>query len=692
MLRRLSILSLILFIAFTLRVHLLGNQELRGDEGFSWNYIQDPPAEILTRIIREGDPQPPIHYWLLWGWAQLTGDSEFAMRAWSALLSLSLVPLMYQVGRKLWREEVGLLAAGLTAIHPQQIWLAQDVRNMYQLALIALLIATLILPKLIQRKGAKAQRKAKKILLGLTQLKGVIPKDVIPKDVIPSEARNLYDSRRDSSRKNTARNDISGQLRNSYLYWLGYVAWGTFAMYSHYYALFPLMAHGAYVLASSLPGDWKSRLQKAQSPPARADAESARADFVPHVAAGARFASTAEVRPWLTAGLAIAALVAPWAVVILPVYSRGQLADPGSLPFARYAAAVLGDLTAGPAFPEQLKLIIAIAFTTISLISFISLVSLSPRLLVYLSTCLLIPFLGIYAITATRSTFNSFYYVFAFPAAYLLAAGGLHALYRKFPPLGAIVAIIGLAAFTVGLNNHFSDPQYSKTRGMREVAAHLAEAAQPGDVYLANFPDPVQVYYLRNLDLPYHMLPGEPNARPDAELSQLLAGRIWFVPVNAIQWDAEAYVQNRLLDTAILAEDSRFNKMQLMLFIPPTQAEPLSANFADGVRLVGYHLRGNRLTLVWAADSISTADYTIFVHALAGDGYNVVGHDAPPKVPTSQWRPDRLIVDVHEFDIPSDQPISLVAGMYLPLTGERLKLETANFGEPGAALVTALTP
>ncbi|MEK7329124.1 MAG: hypothetical protein AAB217_28085, partial [Chloroflexota bacterium] len=81
--RRLFILTLILFITFTLRVHLLDNQELRGDEGFSWNYIQDPPAEILARIIREGDPQPPIHYWLLWGWARLTGDAEFAMRAWS---------------------------------------------------------------------------------------------------------------------------------------------------------------------------------------------------------------------------------------------------------------------------------------------------------------------------------------------------------------------------------------------------------------------------------------------------------------------------------------------------------------------------------------------------------------------------------------------------------------------------------
>ncbi len=638
--RRFTSLILILFIGFALRVHLLGNQELRGDEGFSWNYIQDPPAEILARIIREGDPQPPIHYWLLWGWAKLTGDSEFAMRAWSALLSLALVPLMYQVGHKLWRDEVGSLAAGLTAIHPQQIWLAQDVRNMYQLALIALLVATLILPKLIHHEDTKTQSGTKRVF-----------------------------------------------------YWIGYVACGVFAMYSHYYALFPLMAHGAYVLASSLPG-WKSRLQKGQSPPARVSAESAKADFAPRVAVGARFASTAEVWPWLAAGLTIAALVAPWAVVILPVYSHGQLADPGSLPFTQYAAAVLGDLTAGPAFPEQIKLIIAIVFGLLSLASLLTR-SLSPRLFVYLLASLLIPFFGIYAIVALRSTFNTFYLVFAFPAAYLLAAGGLRALRKKFPPLASLSAtiiVISIATFAVGLNNQYTNPQYSKTRGMREVAAHLTEAAQPGDIYLANFPDPVQVYYLRNLNLSYHMLPGKPNDHPNTELSQLLTSRIWFVPVNAAQWDADAYIQNQLLDTAILAEDDHFNKMRLMLFLPPAAAHSLSAQFDDGIRLIGYYLTSGRLTLVWAVNSIPAADYTIFVHALASDGYNVTGHDTPPAHPTSTWQPGQLRVDVHEFDIPTDQPISLVAGMYLPSTGERLRLETASFGEPDATPVISLNP
>ncbi len=616
--RRFSLIVLITLVAFTLRVHLLGNQELRGDEGFSWNYIQKSPAGILDRIIREGDPQPPIHYWLLWGWAKLTGDSEFALRAWSALTSLILVPLIYQVGRRLWRDEVGFLAAGLTAVHPQQIWLAQDARNMYQLALIALLASTLILPRLAVNSK----------------------------------------------------------------YWLAYVICGALAMYSHYYALFVLTAHGAYVITrrDALAG----HLQKAPSGRLQ--------DVPPERLHG--------LRRWAAAGLAIAAVVAPWAFIILPVYSHGQLAHPGSINFLAYFAAVFGDLAAGPAFSATAKTAIALAVSALCLIPLIN--SLYPHTPTrphahtptpphsLLLASILLPFLGIYAIVALRSTFNSFYFVFAFPAFYLLAAGGVFILFKKFPPLGEAVILAGIITLGVGLGNHYYDPQYSKTRGMRGVAARLGEAARPGDVYLANFPDPAQVYYLRHLRLNWHMLPGEANfdsAQVDAALAELLTNRVWFVPVNAIQLDPKAYVQNRLLDTALLAEDDRFNKMRLMLFLPPSMANPLNARFDDGISLVGYYLTSNRLTLVWRADSTPSADYTVFVHALAADGYNVIGHDAPPTHPTSTWPPGQLILDIHEFEIPTDQPISLVAGLYNPSTGERVRIKSTAFGESDAALI-----
>jgi hypothetical protein len=614
--RRLIILTSFVALGFALRVHLLGNQELRGDEGFTWNYIQKSFPEIVATIIREGDPQPPLHYWLQRLWFLFTGDSEFAMRAWSAFLSLLLVPLMYRLGHRLWSAEVGLIAAGLTAIHPQQIWFAQDVRNMYQLALIFLLTATIPLPRLASNSGASTP---------VSQWK----------------------------------------------HWLIYIACGVIAMYSHYYSVFFLLAHGAYFVTSS--------------PFPRSPAP------LYH-----RFLTHPFIR-WSLCGLLIAACVATWALIILPVYSGGQLADPGSLSLLNYTLAVFGDLTAGPAFPDSVKLVFTLTFVLLSLISLISrslLSPLFPRLPVYLSTCLLIPYLGIYAITLTRSTFNSFYFVFAFPAAYLLIAGAIVALYRRQRLLGIIASIAGVVAFGFGLNNHFYNLDYSKTRGMREVVARLAEAASPGDIYLANIPDPAQVYYIRGLGLNYRMTPGQAKFDP-AQVDQTLAGltqnRVWFVPVQSIL-DPDFYVQSRLLRTAILAEDDRFHKMRLMLFLPINEAQPLDARFADGIRLAGYYLTPNRLTLVWAADSPPSTDYTVFVHALAADTFNLASHDSPPHIPTSQWRAGQTIVDVHEFGIPTDQPVTLVAGMYQPATGQRLTLETESFGEPDAARVASLAP
>jgi Dolichyl-phosphate-mannose-protein mannosyltransferase len=605
--RRLTYLSLLILLGFGLRVHLLGSQELRGDEGFSWNYIQKPPLEILSTIVREGDPQPPLHYWLQWDWLQLTGDSEFAMRAWSAFLSLLLIPLMFQVGARLWRAEVGCLAAGLTAIHPQQIWLAQDVRNMYQLALVFLLVATLLLPRLAGRTFREAPR-----------------------------------------------------------LWLVYIGCGVVAMYSHYYALFYLTAHGAYFI---FKGDsLRNRLY--------------------------------NLGRWAIAGLVIGLLVLPWGLVILPVYAGGQLADPGHLSLGQYAWASFGDLLAGPAQTEAVKTGfiwagVVLGFVGVGAVLTLASKNFKSALLYYLLAGIVLPFFGIYAVIATRSTFNTFYFSFAFPAIYILIAGAVYFLYRKFVPVGVGVAILGVLALSVGLFNHYYNPDYTKTRGFREIASYLAIHAQPDDIYLANAPDPAQVYYIHNLNLNYHMEPGRSGLTPeevDAQLGPLTAQRIWFVPANTAL-DPSQHVRERLNEIALKAEDQVLYRTTLLLYLPPSEAQPLAAQFEDGIRLVGYYYTPNRLTLVWETEAVPQADYTIFVHADAtGDAFTLNGQDSPPHMPTSQWKPGQLIVDVHELDVPTDQSVTLVTGLYLPETGQRLGLQTEGWGEENAAKVITLSP
>jgi hypothetical protein len=589
--RTTTAILLITLLAFALRVYLLGNQELRGDEGFSWNYIQGTPAAILERIVREGDPQPPLHYWLLWGWSHLNGDSEFGLRFPAVFLGTLLVPLTYQVGRKWWHTKAGLLAALITALQPQQIWLAQDTRNMYMLALAGILGTLWLLPQVLR----------------------------------------------------------PGSLKS----WFGYVACGLLAMFSHYYAIFALLAQGAYILEAKPPAHQALR--------------------------------------WLGAGAAIALLFVPWIVVILPVYATDQLAEPGHLDFINYAGRVFGEIFAGPAFPAATRLGVALVCGAIALAGLLARI---PWRL-YLLAGVLVPFIGIYLVVGVRATFNAYYFVFAFPALYFLLAHGLLNLTRRARWLGAGLLITLLAVWIVGLSNYYYEPRYSRTRGLRTAVQYITRHVRPGDTFLANFPDPVQGYYLRQLDLPYNMLPLQPDFDPaevEIALERLTQQRVWFIPIRAAQWDRDGYVAARLNATGLLLDDQTFGQTHVMLFTSPDRATPLAAQFADGIELSGYALTPRRLTLIWRATATPTRDYTVFTHALAADGRLLAQHDAPPQLPTSQWKPGQIVMDVHEFDLPTDQPFTLTAGMYRADTGERLPVNSTTAPEPDAVVIPAAAP
>ncbi len=359
-----------MLVAWGLRAYRLGAQELRGDEAGSWSFVvhETGPTALVERIIREGDPHPPLHHWVLQLWVRIFGDSEWALRTPSALLSLLLVALLYQLGARAASPELGVGAAVITALHPFQIWLAQDVRHMYQLSILFVLLATLRLPGLLRG--------------------------------------------------------------NSRAYWV-YVASGTLAMYSHYYALFGLVAHGAYVFANR----GMNRMR------------------------------------WMLASGAVALLLVPWAVVILPVYVRGQLADPTTIPPLQYLSRIAADFSLGPVVLPALGLPVAGLGLLVAVYGAASLRrSKRPAWASFLIVWPLLSLAGIYAVTTQRSTFNSFYFLVAFPAVYLLVAAGWRALlrrpqgrrpdllarllltlFRTFSHPGLAVVLVGAAFVSVGL-------------------------------------------------------------------------------------------------------------------------------------------------------------------------------------------------------------------------------------------------
>jgi uncharacterized membrane protein len=119
----------LMLLGFALRFYRLNAVPLRGDEAFTViHWMREPLAQTLANIATV-DPQAPLSYALYRGWGLLMGTSESIARILPALLSVIGIPVLYALGHRLRGWRFGLLAAFLWAIHPYQIWHAQDARN-----------------------------------------------------------------------------------------------------------------------------------------------------------------------------------------------------------------------------------------------------------------------------------------------------------------------------------------------------------------------------------------------------------------------------------------------------------------------------------------------------------------------------------------------------------------------------------
>jgi hypothetical protein len=125
---RLFLLALIA-VGFVLRIHEINRFSLRGDEAFTViHWMREPLAQTLDQIATV-DPQPPLAYAIYRAWALTVGSDEYIVRYLPALLNVIGIPALYLLGKRFGGKHAGYLAALLWAIHPFQIWHAQDARN-----------------------------------------------------------------------------------------------------------------------------------------------------------------------------------------------------------------------------------------------------------------------------------------------------------------------------------------------------------------------------------------------------------------------------------------------------------------------------------------------------------------------------------------------------------------------------------
>ncbi len=115
-----------------------------------------------------------------------------------------------------------------------------------------------------------------------------------------------------------------------------------------------------------------------------------------------------------------------------------------------------------------------------------------------------------------------------------------------------------------------------------------------------------------------------------------------------------------------------------------TQLPVGSAQLAEGVSLAGYNLTPTNgqleLRLYWQTSAPLPTRYKVFVQLLAVDNSVLAQSDQFPaggERPTTGWLPGEIITDGHTLTLAPDVPpgsYRLIAGLYDPLTGQRLSL------------------
>jgi mannosyltransferase len=145
----LSLLAGVLALAAVLRFLQLGHDSLWTDEGFSYRMATSGASQFLDQTT-SADPNPPLYYILLRAWIELFGSSEVALRSLSAILGIALVGVVFELGRRLSGNLVGVTAALFTAVSSFLVHYSQEARG-YQLFALLASLSYLCLWRLLER-------------------------------------------------------------------------------------------------------------------------------------------------------------------------------------------------------------------------------------------------------------------------------------------------------------------------------------------------------------------------------------------------------------------------------------------------------------------------------------------------------------------------------------------------------------
>ncbi len=320
-------------------------------------------------------------------------------------------------------------------------------------------------------------------------------------------------------------------------------------------------------------------------------------------------------------------------------------------------------------------------------------------------------------VSLARPVFAEQYLISSLPGLLIIAAASafaIKALPRWTAWLSALPAAgLGLVAL-LSLKNYYFDPAYAKSPNWRGVVAYLEATARLDEVVVLNLPDPGFYHYYHG-PMPVEASPpdslstiGVPAA--EAQLRQLRDRyqhiRFFFSPSPL--YDPEGFVGQWLETCCEKTSDTFVYGFRVQAFDTPSGSlaarQPYPVEFEKGITLTGYRVLNPQLrageaihlTLYWTARERVAESYTVFVHLLAADGFNVAGADNLPRdgsYPTDQWLVSEMVIDPHLVPLPADMPpgdYRLDVGLYRLDTGQRLMGRDASGVEADHVLLPVI--
>lgn len=633
---RLGVLAALL-LAAGLRFYRIEYQSYWNDEGNT----RVLAARDLPTLLRNtaADIHPPGYYLLIKAWRAGLGESELALRGFSALAGVVLVALLYRLGREWFGPGAGLAAAAFGAVNPFLVYYAQEAR-MY-----ALLAAVGAAAFWSFGRLWRAPRRNWRLIMahGLVTALGLYTHYAFG-FVVLAQAAALT------------------------------LAWGWGWVRARQWPRSPLLLNSllSQCLAGLLYLPWlPTAYHQLTGWPAAREYHPAGEAFLDL----ARYLAFGRTLPTGEALWGLAAVGALALVGLVGLVRRTREGETGQPP---PAAAATSLALIPPVYFLLLWLLVPAGLTlgfgllTEAFSKFL-LVAVPPL-------CLL---LGA-ALAARRSFLDR--------RLLTVAAGGLG--------LG-LLYVTGLSLANLYFNPAYFRDDYrgiahrieSLGRPGDAVITDAPNQAEAFDYYLRS-DQPGQP--------PLFPLPDSRPLDPDrtaAQLADIAAryDRIFVLYWGDAQADPERFIESWLNANTFPAGDQWFGQVRLAAYAAARPAaEPAiasGARFGEHLRLEGYTLRAAdlrpgdivQLTLFWRTDAALAERYKVFVHLYADvNAPPLAQQDGEPGgglAPTSTWEAGRRYVDNHGLLIPADLPPGeyyLMAGLYDLVTGDRLPVAGAG--------------